>query len=148
MTLLQRWINHIEKLGQPFPSNFDFNFFLKGIRVSLDIDHSVSVPRTFYLLYKTLHFFPIDQSSILIQELLKKYFYQFFFSWSYNIRDVFIALMFYQIEYFYIMKTTNQLGIEDSFNMETGMKKSISMNFVNTNIDNKEQLKIARKKSI
>ena len=46
------------------------------------------------------------------------------------------------------MKTTNQLGIDDGFNMETGIKKSISMMVINNPIENKDQLKIARKKSI
>ncbi len=60
ITLVQRWINHIEKLGLPFPSNFDFNFFFKGINVALEIEHSISTPRTIHLLYKILHFIPVD----------------------------------------------------------------------------------------
>jgi hypothetical protein len=33
--------------------------------------------------------------------------YRLFFSWSYNIRDLFMALFLYQIEYLYIIKTTS-----------------------------------------
>ena len=38
-------------------------------------------------------------------------FYQLFFSWSYNIRDVFIALFLYQVEYFFVMRTTDTLNM-------------------------------------
>lgn len=76
------------------------------------MEHSVSTPRTLHLLFKTLHFFPIDARSTIIQEILSsKIFYTLFFSWSYNIRDVFIALILYQVEYFYIIRTTELLNL-------------------------------------
>lgn len=109
MGLVTKWLNHIEKLGLPFPSNFDFSFFLKGLTISLEIEHSVSTPKTLFLLYRTFHFFPIEQRSIIIQELFKRFLYTLFFNWSFNIRDLFIALMLYQFEYLYIVKTTCHL---------------------------------------
>lgn len=112
MSLVMRWITHLEKLGLPFPSNFDLSFFLQGLKIALEIEHSVSTPRTLHLLFKTLHYFPIDIRSVIIQEIFSyKYFYNLFFSWSYNIRDVFIALLLYQVEYLYVIRTTEILGI-------------------------------------
>jgi hypothetical protein len=76
------------------------------------MEHSVSTPRTLHLLFKTLHFFPIDARSTIIQEIMSsKIFYSLFFSWSYNIRDVFIALILYQVEYFYLIRTTELLNV-------------------------------------
>jgi hypothetical protein len=66
MTLITRWILHVEKLGLPFPPNFDISFFLKGMKISLEMEHSVSTPRTLHVLFKTLHCFPIDARSTLI----------------------------------------------------------------------------------
>ena len=60
MGIVTRWFNHIENEGLLFPSNFDFTFFLKGIEIALDQDHSVTVPRTLHLLYRTLHYLPIE----------------------------------------------------------------------------------------
>jgi hypothetical protein len=60
MSIITKWINHIEKLGLSFPSNFDFSFFFKGINIALEIEHSLSTPRTIHLLYRILHFLPID----------------------------------------------------------------------------------------
>jgi hypothetical protein len=56
----------------PFPSNFDFSFFMKGISIALEIDHSVTIPRTLHLLYRTLHYLPIDLRTTLVHEIFKK----------------------------------------------------------------------------
>ena len=66
MMHMTKWLNHVESLGLPFPSNFDFSFFLQGIKISLEIDHSVSTPRTLHLLFKTFHYFPLDARSNMI----------------------------------------------------------------------------------
>lgn len=112
MGIIAKWILHLERLGLPFPSNFDLGFFLKGIKIALEVDHSVSTTRSLHTLFKTLHYFPIDARSTLIQEMLSyKNFYSLFFSWSYNIRDLFIAFLLYQVEYLYVIRTTEQLGL-------------------------------------
>eukprot|EP00347_Sterkiella_histriomuscorum_P021471 403333864 len=109
MDIATKWINYVEQNGFEFPSNFDFQFFFKGIQVALDMDHSLSTPRTLYLIYRILHFLPLDQRSKLINMLLQKYFYQLMFSWSYTIRDLFVSLMLYQIEFFFINKFSYNL---------------------------------------
>jgi Protein of unknown function (DUF1765) len=112
MSIMTKWVNHIEKIGLPFPSNFDLSFFTQGVKIALEIEHSVSTPRTLHMLFKTLHYLPIDAKSCLIQELLTyKIFYSMFFSWSYNIRDLYIALLLYQIEFLYLVRTTESLGL-------------------------------------
>jgi Protein of unknown function (DUF1765) len=108
LNLVTKWFNHLERLNMPFPSNFDFSFFMKGISIALEIDHSVTIPRTLHLLYRTLHYLPIDLRTTLVHDIFKKQnLYRLFFSWSYNIRDLFMALFLYQIEYLYIIKTTS-----------------------------------------
>lgn len=112
LNLVTKWFNHLERLNMPFPSNFDFSFFMKGISIALEIDHSVTIPRTLHLLYRTLHYLPIDLRTTLVHDIFKKQnLYRLFFSWSFNIRDLFMALFLYQIEYLYIIKTTSQLQL-------------------------------------
>jgi len=60
MNIVTKWFNHIEREGLLFPSNFDFTFFLKGIDIALELEHSVTIPRTLHLLYRTLHYLPIE----------------------------------------------------------------------------------------
>jgi hypothetical protein len=111
MALVTKWINHVEIQGTPFPSNFDFSFFMKGVMISLEMHHSLSTPRAIHLLYRTLHYFPLEQRGLLVQEIFKKHLYPLFFSWSYHIRDLFMAFLLYQVEYTYLMRTTYHLNM-------------------------------------
>lgn len=108
LDLTSKWITHIEKSGQPFPSNFDFNFYFQGLKIALQIDHSVTVSKALNLVYKTLHFYPDERKITMLQDLLKKHFYRFFFHWSYNVREMLYLIIFYQIEYTYIMLTAHK----------------------------------------
>lgn len=124
MTLVTKLFMNIEQLGLPFPSNFDISFFMRGIKIALEIEHTISTPRTLYLFFKTLHLMPLDQRSLIIQELLtKKQLHKLFFSWSYAIRDLFFAVLLYQIEYLYVIRTTELLGLTpDIFNSAISSK--------------------------
>ena len=59
MFLVTRWFNTLEESGLQFPSNFDIQFFIKGIKVALDMEHAISSPAAINLLYKTFHYLPI-----------------------------------------------------------------------------------------
>ena len=53
--LVTNWMQEIEKKGEPFPSNFDFSFFVKGLAIALEkIDHNVVTTKVLWCLYKTL----------------------------------------------------------------------------------------------
>jgi hypothetical protein len=60
MILVCNWIKYVERLGVQFPSNFNFSFYLDGLKKALDIDHSVAIPRTLWCIYNTLHYYPAD----------------------------------------------------------------------------------------
>ncbi len=138
LSLVTKWFNHLERLNMPFPSNFDFSFFMKGISIALEIDHSVTIPRTLHLLYRTLHYLPIDLRTTLVHDIFKKQnLYRLFFSWSYNIRDLFMALFLYQIEYLYIIKTTSQL--QQTLQQPQTLQKSQSQQFKLKPIDSEEE---------
>lgn len=140
MGLMTKWLTHLERIGLQFPSNFDLSFFLQGVRVSLEMDHSVSTPRTLHLLFKTLHYFPMDQRAVVITELLSpKWFYGLFFSWSYNIRDVFIAFLLYQVEYFYVIRTTESMAAAQQFEFEEEKLQPVKSN-IDKQASNKIQI--------
>jgi hypothetical protein len=106
--LTAKWIMHIEKSGQSFPSNFDFNFYFSGLKVALGIDHSVTCSKALNLVYKTLHFYPGERKIAILQDLLKKHFWRFFFHWSYNVREMLYLIIFYQIEFNFIMQSAHK----------------------------------------
>ncbi|CDW79777.1 UNKNOWN [Stylonychia lemnae] len=147
MSLVLKWINQIERMGLQFPSNFDFPFFFKGILISLEIDHSITIPRTMYVLYKTLHFLPIDQRSFIINEVLSKFFYKLFFSWSYTVRDVFMSLLLYQIEYAYFHRTTSYLGMMEQSFVRSFKEESQTLQSSGSLVQ-KEHIRMSRQKSL
>lgn len=93
--LITKWILHIEASGEAFPSNFDFNFLFKGVAISLELDHCISISKVLSMLYRTMHFYPLENKNQIISEVLKKYFYKFFFHWSYNTREMLYLIVFY-----------------------------------------------------
>ncbi len=58
--LATNWILEIEKHDKPFPSNFDFNFFFKGIKIALEIDHNNVCGKVLWSVYKIMHYLPFD----------------------------------------------------------------------------------------
>lgn len=98
--LVTTWFTSLEANGQPFPSNFNFSFYLKALTISLEMtDHSIVTTRVLWHIYKTLQYLPLDYKTQVIQELLKKHFFRFFFHWSNNIRYVFNLIILYQLDF-------------------------------------------------
>eukprot|EP00347_Sterkiella_histriomuscorum_P013888 403362980 len=153
LLLVQKWLNHIERKHIPFPSNFDFAFFFKGLLISLEIDHSMTIPKTLYLLYKTLHYYPIDQRCVIVHDLIDKFFYRLFFNWSYTVREVLVSFLLYQVEYALFHRTTNFLGTLSNSGQDSGRTKKTFQDFQqqmskSSQLTMKEQVKLGRKKSM
>ena len=95
-SLVTRWFNKLEHQGQPFPSNFDFGFYFKGLKIALEMtDHSLVTTKVFWHIYMTLHFFPLEHRVAIINELASKHYHRFFFHWSHNLRGLFYTVLFY-----------------------------------------------------
>lgn len=110
--LVTKWILFIEKIGEHIPSDFDYAFYFKGIYMALDMEHSVSTPKVLFCLYQTMHLYPLEERNKLVFEILKKYHFKLFYSWSYNIRDIYFGFLLYQIEFNFIIKTSSMFDSE------------------------------------
>jgi hypothetical protein len=94
--LTTRWFNHLEQRGTPFPSNFDFTFYLKAMSVALGAtDHSIVTTRVLWHVLRTLHYLPVEPRVQLAENLVKELFFDFFFHWSNNIRYLFNLVLLY-----------------------------------------------------
>lgn len=57
--LTTKWMLYLEKRGEPFPSNFDFNFYMKGLTISLEkLDHNIATVKVLAHIYKVIHYLP------------------------------------------------------------------------------------------
>ena len=113
MEITVKLLSTLNRKGSIFPSNFDFSFFYKGIDFLIDYQHSISTPKWLWLIYKTFHVFPLHEQCILVSKLLKENLMKLFFTWSWNIRDVFIKIFFYQLSRTYSSKGEEYLVEEE-----------------------------------
>lgn len=107
------WISQLLQECETLPTSFSFSTFGNVMQV-LDerFDHEIGVHRTLLLLYHNLQKFPLAKRFTLIDNLLsKELFHRLFFHWSYNVRQVFCKVMMFQLEYFFVIKTCNSIGL-------------------------------------
>lgn len=114
MTLVKTWICQLEDSGLQFPTNFNFHFYFKGVERAAKLEHSISVPRTLWCIYYTMHYYPVEQRNTIVLFILKDYFYETFFSWSFNIRDIFQLIFLFQIYHGYVVRGNILENIEQS----------------------------------
>jgi hypothetical protein len=57
MEITAKWFSEIHSNGDKIPASFDFNYFFKGIKMLIELDHAICGSKCIWLLYKTLHIF-------------------------------------------------------------------------------------------
>ena len=78
---------------------------MKGLTISLEkLDHNIATVKVLAHIYKVIHYLPPENQLPIINELLRKHFYRFFFHWSYSIRDVFYLILLYQVEFGFVIQ--------------------------------------------
>ena len=79
------------------PSDFDFNFFMKGLELLLTADHSTNTAKAVWLLYQIVHILPQNERENLLVNLMKpNQFYKFMFHWSWFVRKSFHYFYYFQ----------------------------------------------------
>ena len=87
----------------PIPSDFDWLFFMKGVEMLINLDHSTSTAKVLWLLYQILHTFPKKQRDHLLMIILdQETFYKLFFHWSGNVRRSFYYFFYFQLHRIFI----------------------------------------------
>jgi len=103
LELIALWFVRVHKNQCLIPSDFDFNFFLRGIGILLELDHGTSTAKVLWFLYQVTHIIPKRERNLLLVTLLEpKKFYHFFFHWSWTIRMTFFYFYFFQLHLFNI----------------------------------------------
>ena len=102
----------------PIPTEFDWTFFMKGVEMLINLDHSTSTAKVLWLLYQILHTFPKKQRDQLLEIILdQETFFKLFFHWSGNVRRSFYYFFYFQLYRNFI----------DSKGAEFDMRSSIMM---------------------
>jgi len=85
---IAKWFRRLKKNKSSVPSNFDYTFFYKGLEILLEANHAIVTSKAIWMLYMVFHVFPTNQK-IQVLDMISKKFYDLFFHWSWNIRNVF-----------------------------------------------------------
>ncbi len=94
-----KWFNRLQKSKETIPSNFDFNFFVAAVRIMLGHDHLIVRTRCLFLIYNTLHLFPVESKFEIMTLILDEFFFELFFSWSWNVRTITNMVLLYQFHF-------------------------------------------------
>ena len=120
MQFTSKWFLKMYTSGILIPPNFDFTFFLKGIKMLLDLDHGTSTAKVLWLLYQILHVIPKKEREELIKYLLEpRIFYNLFFHWSWTVRMCFYYFYYFQLHRILI----------DSKEVENELHRSLTLQF-------------------
>lgn len=103
MDMTQKWFLKLNIRRQKIATNFDWIFFLKGIEMLINLDHSTSTAKVLWLLYQILHTFPTKQRDHLLEIILdQETFFKLFFHWSGNVRRSFYYFFYFQLHRIFI----------------------------------------------
>lgn len=104
-------INQCLKSFQTMPTNFDYPFFLNGIRIILtETDHSYSISVCLNMIYSNFLLFPIEFRKGIVDFIFNNQAYFLFLHWSRTVRAVFQSLLVYRI---YHLHRNNKIQITD-----------------------------------
>ncbi|KAM3136397.1 hypothetical protein pb186bvf_011532 [Paramecium bursaria] len=119
--------------NQKLPSNFDFNYYIKGLKMVLDSDHAQSICKALQLIYNIFQYLTSDQKLEVSELLLGEIFFTLFIHWSYSVRNCFIQLLVFKFQHKHKQLKSGLDSIED-------LNKEIKTILVNPNKVSKENV--------
>ncbi|CAD8211639.1 unnamed protein product [Paramecium pentaurelia] len=107
MDLISLCIQHC----QTIPTNFDYPFFLNGLRIAVtQSENAFVIAKSLHLIYNNYLIFPLEFKKAIVDFLFEAQCYQLFLHWSKTVRSVYISLLIYRI---YHLHRNNKIQIID-----------------------------------
>lgn len=83
---------------QILPSNFDIDYFVKGITICLKDENAVTIAKCLWFIYNQYHLLQGSlRKQIILEDLMKSKYKKFFYHWSKDVRNMFHHLICYRI---------------------------------------------------
>ena len=98
-----------------FSLKFDYNILEQASKVIFENDHSLCVSKILWLYYKNGHNMIIDHLHEFVSDIYKNKFYDLFFHWSWQVRNMF----YYYILFFLNHKMKNLILPKSKTNRRT-----------------------------
>ena len=78
-------------------AKFDYNTLSQSMKTIIQIDHSLCVAKFLWLYYKDAHLMSINHLGEICQSVFITKFYNLFFHWSWQVRNLFYYFVLYII---------------------------------------------------
>lgn len=78
---------------------FDYFTLKQAIKIIIENDHSLTVAKLIWLYYKNIDIMSIEHINEISILLIKRYFFNIFFHWSWDVRNIFYYMILYQIHF-------------------------------------------------
>lgn len=83
---------------QVLPSNFDINFFAKGLKICLNDENALNIAKCLWFIYYQYHLLQRNlRKEIAFEVIIKSKYKKFFYHWSKDVRNMFHHLLCYRI---------------------------------------------------
>ncbi|CAD8169177.1 unnamed protein product [Paramecium pentaurelia] len=100
LNIVDVWLQKVNQNYHVLPTNFDYSFFFKGIKLILNGDHAVSISKSLQILYNNFHLITTEPKKELCDFLFSTdLFFKIFMHWSPLVRNTFIHLLIYRIQH-------------------------------------------------
>ncbi|CAD8111225.1 unnamed protein product [Paramecium sonneborni] len=100
LNIVDIWLQKVNQNYHALPTNFDYSFFFKGIKLILNGDHAVSISKSLQILYNNFHLITTEPKKELCDFLFSTdLFFKIFMHWSPLVRNTFIHLLIYRIQH-------------------------------------------------
>ena len=80
-------------------AKFDYNTLSQSMKTIIQIDHSLCVAKFLWLYYKDAHLMSINHLGEICQSVFITKFYNLFFHWSWQVRNLFYYFVLYILTY-------------------------------------------------
>lgn len=80
-------------------TRFDYNLLKKAFKVIIENDHSLSVAKFLWLYYRNSHIMSFEHVAEVFLKLFELRFYEMFFHWSWQVRNMFYFLILFIINF-------------------------------------------------
>ena len=125
---------------QTLPSNFDIDYFVKGITICLNDENAVSIAKCLWLIYNQYHLLQgALREKIILENIIKSKYKKFFYHWSKDVRNMFHHLVCYRI---LSLKYLNFEKIQENLEINKKIQKKLDKFILNTSREELRSLQL------
>lgn len=95
--IINNWLRFLSVNKKAFPTQFDYHFFMKGIKIVLIQDQVQNIAKVLSVIYNNFLLFPYEVRNVICDYLLGNIFFKLFMHWGKVIRSNFQCFLIFRV---------------------------------------------------